>query len=345
MRSPKVGTPGRRALVFLTAAFLLAGAAAAGLFLAGCGSAPSASTTTGQTTATGAPDTTAASPNTAPTAGPNTTATAPTTAPTTGPTLPTLPGRPRSPWAKRPGSGKWKVTVTSVTAPATELVAYTNEFNEPPPPASTTWSSPSGPPTREEAQRISPWISPPPSWGVTEVSTGRRRGARSPAADRGGGRGGPGRDGVRRSGLRGELGRDGGGNGQAGPGIGPRGGDPLRHPVGDRQQPSAERLASNAAARGQASVKTRPRGPGVSAGERGRVRLRGRSRETQPERRCTRPRLLELTMGYANRGLYQSEKLVLYQILSVPFLARFCQSLVLGSASMRASSSSQRCLT
>ena len=45
------------------------------------------------------------------------------------------------------------------------------------------------------------------------------------------------------------------------------------------------------------------------------------------------------------RAGYQSVKLVLYQILSVPFLARFCQSLVLGSASMRARNSSQRCLT
>ena len=60
----------------------------------------------------------------------------------------------------------------------------------------------------------------------------------------------------------------------------------------------------------------------------------------QPERRYAQPRLLTV---YGE--VYQSEKLVLYQIFSVPFLARFCQSLVLGSASMRARNSSQRCLT
>ena len=43
--------------------------------------------------------------------------------------------------------------------------------------------------------------------------------------------------------------------------------------------------------------------------------------------------------------VYQSEKFWLYQILSVPFLARFSQSLLLGSDSMRARNSSQRCFT
>ena len=72
----------------------------------------------------------------------------------------------------------------------------------------------------------------------------------------------------------------------------------------------------------------------VSPGEESR-----RYRGAQPERRRMEPRLLTVMK------VYQSEKLVLYQIFSVPFLALLAQSLVFGSASMRARSSSQRCLT
>ena len=67
------------------------------------------------------------------TTAPNTTAIVPTTAPTA---VPTTTGEAAVPVGEEAQVGEWKVTVVSVTAPATELIAYTNEFNEPPPPGS-----------------------------------------------------------------------------------------------------------------------------------------------------------------------------------------------------------------
>ena len=107
----------------LTLALLTAAVTAGAVLLAGCGSAqPAGSTeTVGKTTASSAPvSTTASSVRLTTTASPV--------------TSPTPTAEVAVPVGEEARVGEWKVTVVSVTAPATELIAYTNEFNEPPRP-------------------------------------------------------------------------------------------------------------------------------------------------------------------------------------------------------------------
>jgi hypothetical protein len=131
MRSRKAGGQGGPVLVLLTLALLTAAVAAGAGLLAGCGSAqPAGSTgTVGQTTAANASVTT-----TATSAPVRTTATSAAVTTTALPVAsPTTTAEVAVPLGEEGRVGEWRVTVVSVTAPATELIAYTNEFNEPPP--------------------------------------------------------------------------------------------------------------------------------------------------------------------------------------------------------------------
>jgi hypothetical protein len=140
VRSGNAGAQGGPILVFLTLALLTAAVTSGAVLLAGCGAAqPAGSTALGP----GASDSSAGGPGAMGTVGQTTAPSAPVTAtsasaPTKTTAFPVTSPTPTAeaavPVGEQARVGAWEITVVSVTAPATELIAYTNEFNEPPRP-------------------------------------------------------------------------------------------------------------------------------------------------------------------------------------------------------------------